>query len=316
MSQPLLVQHPSPHPTESLLGYVVRLTEANGYASPRDLYRFAGMNENEISASTLSCSKLAVVTTHPSSWLERIAFSPPKNQSNSPCLLGNILGASDLALTGARVCPDCVADKGFIEAHWHIDFMWACPIHERAAVWYCPKCKKPLSWMRSGLLTCRCGAPFQPPSNALIPKPELALLDVIRRKALGDHTLPPRDSLVPDEQLAAMSLHSLLSLIRLLGKSRILANLSKKPQKGKYILQAAAAVLTDWPVNFQKLLRDLSPQAAEDAELVSAGDFAAVYDAVGKRATARFERLSQCRNQQSTTAPTALQRITFSRPVG
>jgi hypothetical protein len=290
MSHPLLVRHPPPYLTESLLGYVVRLTEANGYASPRNLYRLAGMNGGETSATTFGCSKFAAIATHPASCLERIAFKPSLSESPTLSLLGNRVGASDLNLTGAKVCPDCVAEKGFIEAHWHIELMVACPIHEQSAVWFCPKCKHRLSWMRPGLLTCRCGASLSVDMHITYSKPDLWLLDLIRQKALGDQTPPVRESIMPDEQLATTSLQSLLSLIRFLGKYRMIASWSKRPQMGKNILQAAAVVLTDWPDNFLKLLRDLSPQATEDIELVLAGDFADVYEAVHKRATARFNR--------------------------
>jgi TniQ len=286
----LLARHPEPLPTESLLGYVVRLTEANGCNSPRELYRFAGMNETETSASNFSCSKFAAITPHPVSWLERFAFKPSPSQPHALCLLGNTLGATDLNLTGARVCPDCVAEKGYIEAHWHIDLMVACPIHKRPAVWYCPRCKDRLCWMRSGLLTCKCGAPFQPPSNAVFTQPELRLLELIRRKALGDQTLPAREPMMLDEQLATTSLCSLLSLIRFLGKYRMIASWSKRSQMGENILRAAAVVFTDWPVNFQKLLHDLSPQAADDIQVALVGDFADIYTAVSNRAMIRFSR--------------------------
>lgn len=109
MIEPLLVRHPPPHPTESLFGYVARLTEANGYASPRDLYRLAGMNRNETSASNFCFSKFAAISNHPAYWLERIACKSSQSEFPILGLLGNTVGASDLTLTGARVCPDCVA---------------------------------------------------------------------------------------------------------------------------------------------------------------------------------------------------------------
>jgi hypothetical protein len=288
MSQPLLLRHPPPYPTESLLGYVVRLTEANGYASPRDLYRLAGMNGNETSASNFCCSKFAAIANHPASCLERIAFKSSQSESPTLGLLGNTVGASDLNLTGARLCPDCVAERGFIEAHWHIDLMVACPIHERAAVGYCPKCKDRLSWMRSGLLTCRCGAPFQPPSDSVFSKPELRLLDIIRRKALGDRTLH-KDACMPERQFATMSLQLTLSLVRFLGNHRLIASWSKKPRTARLILQAAAKVLTEWPSNFHRLLHDLCPTGSTNIEAPSSEDFADIYQVISKRTADRFQ---------------------------
>jgi TniQ len=113
--------------------------EANGYASPRDLYRLAGMNENETSASNFCCSKFAAITTHPASELERLAFTCRPIEPDALYLLGNIISPDYLSRVRAIVCPDCVAEKGFIEAHWHISLMVACPIHGRGAVRFCPK---------------------------------------------------------------------------------------------------------------------------------------------------------------------------------
>ena len=52
-----LVRHPAPYPTESLPGYVLRLSELNGYPSPRSLYRMAEMKAGECSPSNFNCPK-------------------------------------------------------------------------------------------------------------------------------------------------------------------------------------------------------------------------------------------------------------------
>jgi hypothetical protein len=280
MSQSLLPRHPLPHPTESLLGYVVRLTEANGYASPRNLYRLADMKGTETSARSFCCSKFAAITNHPATRLEELAFRPTQGQSHDYCLLGNWISTTYLDLTSARTCPDCVAERGFIEAHWHIDLMVACPVHERAPVWYCPKCKKRLNWMRPGLLTCKCGAPFQLPSNSVFSPAELKLLDVIRRNALGDQILDG-DTCIPVRQFAELDLQSTLSVVRVLGKNRLFASHSKGEPRPRAILQAAAKVLTDWPCNLRTLLDDISPQpSSTDLPLE---DLANVYELVRER---------------------------------
>lgn len=288
MSQSLLVRHPAPHPTESLPGYVVRLTELNGYASPSDLYRLADMNGGEISASTFNCSKFAAITTHPIVELERIALKPSQSQSPAFSLLGNPVSTSDLTLTGAKACPDCVAEMGFIEAHWHIDLMVACPIHKKATVFFCPKCKRRLSWMRSGLLTCACGEPFQPPSRSVFFQPELELLDIIRRKALGVRT-PPQSTCMPERQFASMSLQSALSLIRCLGDHRLIADRCKTSGPARPQLQAAAKVLAEWPSNFHKLLRDLCPKGPTNTEPPPLEDISAIRKIVWQKRSERYQ---------------------------
>jgi len=220
MSHPLLVRHPAPYSTESLLGYLVRLTGANGYASPKDLYRLAGVAADRITVRGFDASMLASITGHPESACERIALTRLGSQPDTAFLLGNKVKVTDLTLWYARVCPQCVAEKGFIEAHWLLGFMAACPVHRRAAVWYCEQCKARISWLRSGLLICQCGAPFSPPRKEDALEPELQLLDIVRRKVLSDPTVPSNTS-VPEVQFAELNLGSTLRLITFLGKRRL-----------------------------------------------------------------------------------------------
>ncbi len=284
-----LVRHPPPYPTESLRGYVLRLSEANGYTSPQSLYRLAGMRADETSPSNFECSKLAAIANCPTSLLDQIAFKDSGDESETMQLLGNWVSTRDLNLTGARVCPACVAEKGFIEAHWHIELMVACPVHERPAVWFCGKCRRRLSWVRSGLLTCKCGGSLLTSPRDSYSRQELWLLDLIRQKVLNDRTGPRNDSCMPCEQLAAMSLQSLLSLVRSLGWQRLTANRSSKLQMGRHLLQAAVSVLTDWPSNFEKLLRDIGPRGSEDGLTAPAANFANIYELVSGRIASRLQ---------------------------
>src|ERR1700691_1044996 len=98
MSQTLLVRHPVPHPTESLLGYLVRLTESNGYASLKDLYRLAGMRAGKITITGIESSMLAAITGHQVSEFERIALASMGEKPNTLRLLGNSVDSRDLAL--------------------------------------------------------------------------------------------------------------------------------------------------------------------------------------------------------------------------
>lgn len=71
------IRHPAPNPTESLLGYVLRVSEGNGYSSPWSIYCLAGMKSNERRASRVELEKLAKITNWPQEWLDAIAYSAP-----------------------------------------------------------------------------------------------------------------------------------------------------------------------------------------------------------------------------------------------
>src|ERR1019366_7679275 len=153
---PLLVRHPATNPTESLVGYALRLSEKNGYVSPWSLCQLAGMRQRELQTAGIKIEKLAAVANRSVFELNRIAFSPGDNRKLFS-LLGHRLTSTDLSISQPSICPRCIAEKGFIEAHWHLKLMVACPSHQCVATSHCPNCAKRLRWFRPGLLECECG---------------------------------------------------------------------------------------------------------------------------------------------------------------
>ena len=99
MSRSLLVRHPAPLPTESLLGYVLRLTEENGYDSPWRVYALAGLKQNETRTTGIKVKKLAAIAKRPVSELDEIAFAPSANHPRWAQLLGHPLVPTDLNVT-------------------------------------------------------------------------------------------------------------------------------------------------------------------------------------------------------------------------
>jgi hypothetical protein len=114
MSMPLLVRHPAPYPTESLLGYVLRVSEGNGYSSPWSVYRLAGMESHEMRASGVRPEKLAKITSWPEEQLDAIAYSAPHGQPRWSRLLRHPVLRQDLNLTHPQFCPQCAREKRFL----------------------------------------------------------------------------------------------------------------------------------------------------------------------------------------------------------
>ena len=256
MRTPLLVRHPAPHPTESLIGYVLRLSEENGYDSPWSVYSLAGMKQNEISTSGFKFHKLAAIVNRSSSELDKLGFSGPVGQPRSARLLGNRLIPSDLKIANPGVCPRCVAEIGFIEAHWHLTLMTGCPVHVCMQALSCPKCGKEPRLFRRSLLECSCGGNLLECNLPPIPKADAALLDIIRRKVLGLRVNEKNPLSLPQKKLMAMNLRAMLVVVRALGKYRLIADGSTRFVNEPQLVSAAARVLADWPKNFIGLLQD------------------------------------------------------------
>src|ERR1700722_10047319 len=180
MNQPLLVRHPAPYSTESLLGYVLRISEANGYSSPWNVYRLASMKSNEMKAPGVDIEKLARIANWPQEKLDLIAYSAPAGQPRWCRLLGHPVLPQDLNLTHPRFCPQCTREKGFLEAHWDLALMVACPAHRCSLVSCCPQCGRRLRWFRRGLLECECGGDLSNCDLSSISQAGAGLLNIIR----------------------------------------------------------------------------------------------------------------------------------------
>ena len=218
MTTPLLVRHPAPFQTESLLGYVLRLSEVNGYPTPWNLYQHAGVRQSEARTTGMSVAKIALVTGRPISELNRIGFAPPEGSPRSCRLLGHPLTTMDLGLKNPGICTACVKEKGFVEAFWHLELMVGCPIHMCELVSSCARCTKPLRWFRPGLLECSCGSDLSQQPAAPIPSHVASLLDLIRRRTIGVSASKGSMGPVPEDDLMEMDLRCLLRVIRTLGK--------------------------------------------------------------------------------------------------
>jgi hypothetical protein len=211
---PLLVRHPAPYPTESLLGYVLRLSEKNGYVSPSAVCRLAGIKQNDLGAIGLRVEGLAAIASCTAADLNQIAFAHSVSGRRSSQLLGHRLVPAELSLAKAKLCPQCVAEKGFIEAHWHLELMVACPIHRCRATSECPKCGDRLRWFRPGLLECDCGGNLQDSDMPKVSSSEASLLGIIRRKLLRYPAADENPLALPQDQLMAMDLRSMLGVVR------------------------------------------------------------------------------------------------------
>jgi hypothetical protein len=266
---PLLVRHPAPYPTESLLGYVLRLSEKNGYISPSAVCRLAGIKQNDLGAIGLRVEKLAAIASCGVADLNQITFALSVNGRRSSQLLSHRLVPRELTLAKPKLCPQCAAEKGFIEAHWHLELMVACPIHRCLATSECPKCKERLHWLRPGLLECDCGGNLQASEMPKVSSSEVALFDIIRRKLLGYPAADENPLALPHEQLMAMDLRSMLAVIRTIAKYRLVADGYTADPDDQQIVRAAAPVVMDWPKNFFVLLKDIGQNA-------SAGEYGGV----------------------------------------
>jgi TniQ len=278
MTIPLLVRHPAPFQTESLFGYILRLSQENGYMTPWSLLLLAQMGQHEVRTTGMKVVKLAQACNRPQSELQCISYRWPDDHPRSCRLLGHLLTPWELALTRPKLCPECVAEQGFIEAHFDLALMTGCPLHRRSLLSRCPGCMRPLRWFRPGLLECHCGASLRNADLPAISGAEPDLLDIIRRKTLGLNPGQEYASGLPASHLEVMELQALLSLVGTLGRRSMIVDNDPDRRNSQRIVLAAAGVLADWPNNFFRLLRRIAEGMPTDSSTgVARGRFSGIY---------------------------------------
>jgi hypothetical protein len=278
MSAPLLVRHPAPFRTESLFGYILRLSQENGYTTPWSLLLLAQMAQHEARTTGMKVAKLAQVCNRPQRELQFISYRWPDDHPRSCRLLGHLLTPWELVITKPKLCPECVAEQGFIEAHFDLALMTGCPVHRRSLLSSCPGCMRPLRWFRPGLLECHCGASLRNADLPAISRAEADLLDIIRRKTLGLAAGRDYTSGLPGSHLEVLELQALLSLVGTLARRCMIVDQDPDRRNSQRIVSVAASVLADWPNNFFRLLRRITEGIPTDSSTgVARGRLGGIY---------------------------------------
>lgn len=267
--QPLVVT-PRPYAGESLKGFILRTSALNGYDSPSVMLGAAGMLHGEMHAMIPPIEKLAPLYARTPQEFAEMGYRRPWNDrfTKSAPILHHHLPTAYTETKHARVCPECVLERGFVEAFWDLRHAIACPVHGREALRACPECGKRLTWFRPGLLTCACGCDLAHHRGAEVAHlPTLGLLGLLRSKLMGlpmDHALLTGHLGFPVEPLDAMSLPTLIGIIgRFEGRPpgynhRIHPDRPLPPPER--VLGRSADALAHWPQGFYDYLQNLEPE--------------------------------------------------------
>jgi excisionase family DNA binding protein len=210
-------------------------------------------------------------------------------------LLGQRIRSADLQFQQEKVCPECVMAKGFIEAHFDLAVMIACPVHGKLLVTHCSQCSAKIRWNRPGLLICPCGATLIRSDDSSISSAVRELLDIVRRKVLHLELGEEYSSGIPVAQLWEMTLRSLVYLIGTLGRRVVGGRGVLEGNDYARTVPAAAAALANWPCGFHDWLRELTAEIPDDVPLrLNAlplrGIYLSVVHGVRPRSDAKFLR--------------------------
>lgn len=279
-----LVMTPTPTLGESVLGYSLRLSEANGCKTPISVLTYAGFNENQARQTRLSLAKLSTVLRQSAEELKAAGLDDalPKGSGRYTPVMGKKINAIYMHSKRTGVCPECVREHQHISVFNEIKYAHACPIHGKKLLFQCPECGKEINWLRLGLTRCSCGADWRhlemPDADASI-LPLLKLLwSKVYEKDFPESELKAAG--YPVEDLKAMSLNTLLAVIYRIGA--FYKGCKDEMEREAKAIKTTAEILSRWPMGYWEYIEREHVPNANFAKSGLRGQFNQFYESFFK----------------------------------
>ncbi|MDT7806722.1 MAG: hypothetical protein QOJ70_535 [Acidobacteriota bacterium] len=182
VNQRLLVRS-APKPDESLMGFLVRLTEENGYDTPSWIMRFVRVDYKQLNNCAIAFKpaeeliKLAALTGNEVSALTALGYPPADISGQEDIVLfeGTPIYKYLINVDSPRVCPECLRDFGYCRRVWDLSLVTACALHRRLLLDKCPKCVSALRHNRGSMSICLCGYDYRDAEPHMVTENEAAL---------------------------------------------------------------------------------------------------------------------------------------------
>jgi hypothetical protein len=161
-----LLVRPSPFIDESLIGYLIRLTESNGYSSPNNILGLLPSREIFLNARGLIIKrKSAEPPDRTFQELARLVQKDPGVVSKLRSL--NFADQQDNRVEidlnrflqkehPHKFCPACLKERAYHRKLWNCILITVCPKHKCLLHMNCPNCKGAISLNRKYVCFCQC----------------------------------------------------------------------------------------------------------------------------------------------------------------
>lgn len=271
----MFVVRPKPHLTESLMGYVLRLTEANGYPTTSYvLYSMTGV-WYQSAVGRLDAAPLMNLAGLSQQEADRLSLKASTSSRSIFNVAGAELTAHEFSVGRPRICPGCLEQDGFCDAFWDISHAQVCGVHGTWMVDACPGCHKHLTWSRSKVAECRCGHSLIDIRTKPAPKPLVDLMQVLRSATFRDEEIAPFP--MGMDHLKGLDLAQLCKIIWVMSDTmhkkehgdRTVRVIRSREKLSEY-LPVVADALADWPEGFRRFLDKTYSAELESADVLPA----------------------------------------------
>lgn len=151
-----------PSTDESLLGYIVRLTELNRYDRPAWITQEARLS-NIVNGHSIVANDAVD--------LKPLARLSGRSINDFHCLLYQSADGANgtcapriiysqpvpyyvLRLRQPKICPACIGEESYCRRIWDLALVTTCPTHRCLLIDKCPECGRSISWNRNNVSRC------------------------------------------------------------------------------------------------------------------------------------------------------------------
>lgn len=261
---------PKPEPDESLIGYLLRLAERNGYETATVILLLAGFDVNALRNCQFAfrgqddLSPLSLLTGCSVQMLACLRYAPAPSETTAYryLIFGKPVQRYFINARRPKVCPECLRESAYCRKVWELAPVTACPRHSRMLLDECPGCRARVSWIRSSVSVCPCGFDWREASPCPVAPSEPSVAGRVHRlcnlpsggNASGVTAgASPLDKLDLEHSLSALSFVAAqrVGLIDTTGKFSVKGRSNAELHE---LFTRAEAVFESWPANFEDFL--------------------------------------------------------------
>lgn len=185
-----LLVRPRPRSDESFAGYVLRLTERNGYQTPSWILEVSDLQYKQphkscflIHGKREILTPLARLIGVDVDYLARLTYPclPRTEHTDLYDFFGQPVRQYLIRPDRPRVCPGCLSESQHCRRVWEFTAVTTCPNHKRLLISECPRCNKRIPWARKSVTLCPCEFDLRQSPAAHASEHELKLSSHIHR---------------------------------------------------------------------------------------------------------------------------------------
>lgn len=265
-----LLRSGKPKDDESLMGYIIRLTEQNGYPSPSWIVKKAELHHEMnrscsfVYRSPETLKALSDLTGTDISELASLTYSPESRRKYDDCLFyGNVVHQSFIRLGYPKICPRCLSESLHCRRIWELSAVTTCLKHRCLLIDECPNCMRCISWIRNRVGVCSCEFDWREATATPVESSEMALTHHLHYLCGLLNSKVSAKGRLKKLPIMDLGLQDFLSVLFFFGgiiQNILVSNglhlvIGMKNTDLHALFANAYSVFEDWPNNFHQFLR-------------------------------------------------------------